>query len=134
MRSLIPALLSAVLFSTLCSAQQLPANAPRPWNQNPNGMHIYIQAGLKTHGPGQHDYPQFLADWSKVLTDHGAIVDGALHMPTAGDLAHTDVVVLYKGDVSLNMTDAQKQMLEAYVKRGGGLVSLHDSICGPDPA
>ena len=23
--------------------------------QNPDGMKIYIRAGLKTHGPGQHD-------------------------------------------------------------------------------
>ncbi len=28
----------------------------------------------------------------------------------------------------------RKANLEAYVKRGGGLVSLHDSLCGPDPA
>jgi type 1 glutamine amidotransferase len=107
------------------------AQGPAP---NPNGMHVFIWSGLKTHGPGQHDYPQFLGDWSKVLTAKGAIVDGALHMPTADELAHTDVVVVYKGDVSLYMTPAQKADLEAYVKRGGGLVSLHDSMCGPDPA
>ena len=99
-----------------------------------NGLHIYIWSGLKTHGPGQHDYPQFLADWSKVLTDKGAVVDGGLHFPSAAELEHTDVVVLYKGDVTIGMTDAQKATIEDYVKRGGGLVSLHDSLCGPDPA
>src|SRR5260221_14785107 len=36
-------------------------------------LRIYLRAGLKTHGPGQHDYPQFLADWSKLLTEHGAV-------------------------------------------------------------
>src|SRR5579859_3485923 len=72
-------------------------HAPLPWGQNPNGMHIYIWAGLKSHLVGQHDYPQFLADWSKLLTAHGAIVDGSLHAPSASDLAHTDVVVNYKG-------------------------------------
>ncbi|HEY3940157.1 MAG TPA: hypothetical protein VGL97_22205, partial [Bryobacteraceae bacterium] len=66
--------------------------------QNPAGMHIYLWAGLKSHLLGQHDYPQFLADWSKLLTQHGAVVDGALHPPTAADLEHTDVVVIYKGD------------------------------------
>src|SRR5215475_16077578 len=50
--------------------------APHPPGQNPDGMHIYIWAGLKSHLPGQHDYPQFLADWSKILTEHGAVVDG----------------------------------------------------------
>ena len=113
----------------------LPAagQAPRPWGQNPNGMHIYIWAGLKSHYPGQHDYPQFLADWSKILTEHGAVVDGALHAPSAADLEHTDVVVIYKGDAGY-LNDAEKAAIEDYVKRGGGLVSLHDSLCGPDPA
>ena len=61
-------------------------------------MHIYLQAGLKTHQVGQHDYPQFLADWSKILTEHGAIVDGSLHQPSAAELENTDVLVIYKGD------------------------------------
>src|SRR5579862_848180 len=109
------------------------AQTPRPWHQNPNGMHIYIWAGLKSHLPGQHDYPQFLADWSKILTEHGAVVDGALHGPGAGDLEHVDVVILYKGDAGY-LSEEEKAALEAYVKRGGGLVSIHDSLCGPDPA
>jgi type 1 glutamine amidotransferase len=110
-----------------------PQGPPRPQGQNPNGMHIFIWAGLKSHMAGQHDYPQFLADWSKFLTERGAVVDGALHGPSSADLEHTDVVVIYKGDAGY-MSDAQKEALEQFVKRGGGLVSLHDSLCGPDPA
>jgi type 1 glutamine amidotransferase len=106
---------------------------PLPPGQNPKGMHVYLWTGLKSHSEGQHDYPQFLADWSKILTAHGAIVDGALHGPSAADLEHADVVVIYKGDAAY-LTDTQKTALEAFVKRGGGLVSLHDSLCGPDPA
>jgi type 1 glutamine amidotransferase len=108
------------------------AQAPRPWDQNPDGMHIYLWAGLKSHFPGQHDYPQFLADWSKLLTEHGAVVDGALHGPHAADLEHTDVVIIYKGDAGY-LSVEERAALEAFVKRGGGLVSLHDSLCGPDP-
>jgi type 1 glutamine amidotransferase len=110
-------------------AQQAPS-APKPWNQNPNGMRVYLQAGLKTHQAGQHDYPQFLADWSKILTEHGAIVDGSLHAPSASELENTDVLVIYKGDDGYLADSA----LTAFVKRGGGIVSLHDSLCGPDPA
>ena len=109
------------------------ATAPTPPGQNRNGMRVYIWAGLKSHAEGQHDYPQFLADWSKLLTERGAVVDGSLHSPSAADLENTDVVVIYKGDAGY-LTDAQKATLDAYVKRGGGLVSLHDSLCGPDPA
>ena len=114
-------------------AQAAGLQAPRAWDQNPNGMHIYLWTGLKSHLPGQHDYPQFLADWSKILTEHGAVVDGALHAPSAADLDHTDVVVIYKGDAAY-LSDSEKAAFEAYIKRGGGLVSLHDSLCGPDPA
>jgi len=110
-----------------------PQGAPPPQGQNRNGMHIYIWAGLKSHSEGQHDYPQFLADWSKILTERGAVVDGALHSPSSADLEHTDVVVIYKGDAAY-LSDSDKTALEAFVKRGGGLVSLHDSLCGPDPA
>jgi type 1 glutamine amidotransferase len=115
------------------AARSPQTQAPRPWGQNPNGMHIYIWAGLKSHSAGQHDYPQFLADWSKILTEHGAVVDGGLHAPSTVDLEHTDVVILYKGDAAY-LSDEEKSALEDYVKRGGGLVSLHDSLCGPDPA
>jgi type 1 glutamine amidotransferase len=107
--------------------------APRIPGQNPNGMRVFLWTGLKTHGPGQHDYPQFLADWSKLLTERGAVVNGALHSPSREDLEKADVVVMYKGDVGY-LTDDDKAALEAFVQRGGGLVSLHDALCGPDPA
>ena len=110
-----------------------PQGVPPPQGQNPNGMHIYLWGGLKSHSTGQHDYPQFQADWSKILTEHGAVVDGSLHFPRSADLEHTDVVVIYKGDAGF-LSDSDKATLEAYVKRGGGLVNLHDSLCGPDPA
>jgi len=130
--------LSAALFLGFapCFAQQ-PAQlsaqqGPPRWGQNPHGMHIYLRAGLKTHGPGLHDYPQFLADWSKILTEHGAVVDGSLHPPSATELEHTDVLVIYEGD-SGYMSDRDKAALEGFIKHGGGVVSIHDSLCGPDP-
>jgi type 1 glutamine amidotransferase len=116
-----------------CAQGGRGTGAPAPQGQNRNGMHVYIWAGLKSHGEGQHDYPQFLADWSKILTAHGAVVDGALHPPSSADLERTDVVVIYKGDAAY-VSDADKAALETFVKRGGGLVSFHDSLCGPDPA
>jgi type 1 glutamine amidotransferase len=114
-------------------AQQQPTSQPATAaTQGPPAMHVYIRSGLKTHGPGQHDYPQFLADWSKILTERGAIVDGSLHAPTAAELTNTDVLVMYKGDAGY-MTDEEKAALEGYLKRGGGIVTFHDTLCGPDP-
>ena len=115
-------------FAPPCAAQSAP---PIP-GQNKNGIQIYLRAGLKTHGPGQHDYPQFIADWSKVLTEHGAVVSGSLHAPLAQELEGVSVLVIYKGDAGY-LSDADRAALEAFVKRGGGIVSLHDALCGPDP-
>jgi type 1 glutamine amidotransferase len=120
----------------LVSAATLHAQAPgapRIPGQNPNGVRVFLWGGLKTHAAGQHDYPQFLADWSKLLTEKGAVVNGALRPPSREDLEKTDVVVVYKGDAGY-FSDTDKAAIEAYVQRGGGLVSIHDALCGPDPA
>jgi type 1 glutamine amidotransferase len=106
---------------------------PAQQGQNPTGIHVYLYGGLKSHGPGEHDYPQWLADWSKVLTEHGAVVDGSFHFPSAERLAHTDVLIIYKGDAAY-LAPQERADLQAYVKRGGGIVTFHDSLCGPDPA
>jgi type 1 glutamine amidotransferase len=96
-------------------------------------VRIYLYAGLKTHAEGQHDYPQFLADWSKLLMNRNAIVDGGLHFPSEKELLSTDVVVIYKGDAGY-MSMEDRANLDAYMRRGGGIVSIHDSLCGPNPA
>ena len=130
MRRILGAVTIAVgVWSAIAVAQQ-PGNVPTA--ANPNAIKVYIRAGLKSHGPGAHDYPQYLADWSKVLTDRGAVVDGSFHFPTSAELEGVHVMVMYKGDAGY-MTDQERATLDAFVKRGGGIVSIHDSLCGPDP-
>jgi type 1 glutamine amidotransferase len=120
-------------------AEQIPAapgaqrGGPQPSPFSTPPLRVFIYAGLKTHSEGQHDYPQFLADWSKLLMSRNALVDGGLHFPSAKELGASDVLVIYKGDAGyLSMED--RANLDAYVRRGGGLVSIHDALCGPDPA
>ncbi len=93
-------------------------------------MQVFIYGGLKTHAEGQHDYPQFLADWSKIL--HEPQRDRrrrpALPVGTRARQASTSLVI-YKGDAGyLSMED--RANLDAYLRRGGGLVSMHDALCG----
>ena len=110
----------------------VPSAAPTVQAGDTRPIHVYIRAGLKSHGEGAHDYPQFSADWSKLLTDKGALVDGSFHFPSAQELANTDVMVMYKGDAGY-MTASERQVMEDYLKRGGGLISIHDTLCGDDP-
>ncbi len=114
------------------TAEQALAQAA---SRTPEGrpIKVYLRGGLKTHAAGQHDYPQFLADWSKLLTERGAIVDGSFHFPTAEEAADVDVIVMYKGDAGY-MTIGERIVLENFLKRGGGLVGLHDAICADDTA
>src|SRR5438552_11612552 len=128
------AALSVLLWGLASGQAPVPTyGPPRIPGQNPNGIQVYLRAGLKTHGPGLHDYPQFLADWSKLLTEHGAVVTGSLHAPLAQELENVAVLVIYKGDAGY-LSDADRAALEAFIKRGGGIVSIHDALCGPDPA
>ena len=96
-------------------------------------LRVFIRASEKTHGPGEHDYPQFLADWTRLLRQRGAVPAGALRMPTEAELARTDVLVIYAADgASMGMED--RRLLEAFLGRGGGLVVLHDGLCGTNAA
>lgn len=129
-------LAAAVVLCTSVMAQQPPPpqQAPPAAAQAPQTppLRVFIYAGLKTHAEGQHDYPQFLADWSKLLTNRGALVDGGLHFPSARELADTDVMIIYKGDAGyLSIED--RATLDNFLRRGGGLVSFHDALCGPEP-
>jgi putative membrane-bound dehydrogenase-like protein len=96
-------------------------------------LRVFIRASEKTHGPGTHDYPQFLRDWTALLQSRGAVATGAMRFPTADELKRTDVLVLYAAD-GANVAPADRRVLEAYQRGGGGLVVLHDGICGEDPA
>ena len=96
---------------------------------NAAALRVFIRASPKTHGPGEHDYPQFLADWKRLLADRGAKADGALRFPTAAELAKTDVLILYAADGG-NIAPDDRTNLEAFLKAGGGMVVLHDGICG----
>ena len=117
---------AAVAASVVAQQPAVPSAAPTIQTGDTRPLHVYIRSGLKSHGEGAHDYPQFSADWSKLLTDHGAIVDGSFHFPTAQELTNIDVMVMYKGDAGY-MTPSEKSVLDDYMKRGGGLVSIHDT-------
>ena len=99
-------------------------------------LRVFIRAGEKTHGPAgndEHDYPKFLADWTKLLTERGAVVQGGLRFPTADELAKTDVLIIHTGDGG-TCSLAERALLDGYTKRGGGLVVLHDGMCSDDAA
>jgi type 1 glutamine amidotransferase len=100
----------------------------------PQPLRVFIRAGEKTHGAGEnslHDYPRFLGTWSTLLKDRGVVVDGALHFPTAQELANTDVLIIFKGDGG-TCSPSERSLLETFLKRGGGVLAFHDGMCSDD--
>src|SRR5499426_1657902 len=106
--------LPAALFVALsCIAAEPQENKP---------LRIFIRCGAKTHGPGEHDHPAFLRDWSELLRARGAVVDGALEFPTAAQLEKTDVLVMFAAEAG-TIAPEDRTNLESYTKRGGGIVA-----------
>ncbi|MBM4015623.1 MAG: hypothetical protein FJ293_11755, partial [Planctomycetes bacterium] len=95
-------------------------------------LRLFLRGGPKTHGPGEHDHPRWAAEWKKLLTARGAEVTAELRLPTAAELAQTDVLVMYAAEGG-SIHGEERTALEAFLARGGGVVALHDSVCGDDP-
>src|SRR5216683_7569046 len=60
------------------------------FSQQNRALRVFIRAGVKTHGPNQHDHPRFLAEWKELLNQRGAKADGSMDFPTAEQLENTD--------------------------------------------
>jgi putative membrane-bound dehydrogenase-like protein len=101
-----------------------PARAADP-------LRVFIRAGVKTHGPGQHDHPRFLGDWTKLLTDRGCRVEGAMEFPSRAQLEATDVLVIFAAD-GMKIVGEQRADFEAFLRRGGGFVVIHDGVVSGD--
>lgn len=94
-------------------------------------LRVFIRAGVKTHGPNQHDHPRFLADWTQLLSSRGIKTTGALEFPSPEQLAQTDVVVVYAAD-GMKIVGEQRAAFEKFLQRGGGLVVIHDAVVSAD--
>jgi type 1 glutamine amidotransferase len=118
----------ALLLAAL-TLSSVPAAAPRSVPQA-GSLRIFLRGGPKTHGPagnGLHDHERWVKEWQPLLSSRGARVEGGLGFPTAADLANTDVLVMFAANAGTILGD-DRANLEAFLKRGGGIVCLHDCI------
>lgn len=118
-----PVALLLAAFLAIASLVATAAEAP---------LRIFIRSGPKTHGPGAHDYPRFLKEWVPLLNERGARATGANAFPTADQLAETDVLILHAQDAG-TIAAADRRNLDAFLKRGGGLVVIHAGVVSNDP-
>jgi putative membrane-bound dehydrogenase-like protein len=94
-------------------------------------LRVFIRAGVKTHGPNQHDHPHFLKDWVPLLNERGLKADGSMEFPTAEQLDRTDVLIIFAAD-GMKIVGAERERFERFLQRGGGVVVLHDGVVSAD--
>src|SRR5688572_22194957 len=120
-------------FASLTAAAVL-ADPVSAWiaAQTQSPLRVFLRGGPKTHGPadnGLHDHERWLKDWQKLLASRGAKVDGAMKFPTGAQLENTDVLVMFAAEAG-SIAGADRENLEKFLKRGGGIVAIHDAVCG----
>ena len=94
-------------------------------------LRVFIRSGPKSHGPGAHDHPRFLAEWVTLLNARGAVASGGNTFPTSAQLAATDVLILHAQEAG-NIAAPDRANLDAYLARGGGLVVIHAGAVAKD--
>ncbi len=119
MNRIINLLASVVILSGIISS-----NAAEP-------LRVFIRGGVKTHGPNQHDHPRFLKEWTTLLGERGMKVSGDLDFPEAEQLDKTDVIIIYAAD-GMKISGGQRADFEKFLKRGGGIVVVHDGVVSGD--
>ncbi len=125
---------NAILCFAALAIFATPILAPQPVAgaviQQQAPLRIFLRGGPKTHGPpenGFHDHTRWMNEWKVLLESRGAKVAGSLQFPTAAELASTDVLVMFAADAG-KIVGEQRTYFEGFVKRGGGVVVIHDAL------
>lgn len=117
---------------TKAAVNAILAGAPHP-PEPTKPLRIVLVAGKKDHGPGEHDYPAWLDAWGELLAAGAKVeIAKAMEWPEKEAFAQSDVMVFYQRG---NWDAGRAAEIDAFLKRGGGLVYIHWAVDGQkDPA
>ncbi len=122
----MPRLVALATLAALTFAHAALAAAEPP-------LRVFIRSGPKSHGPGAHDYPRFLAEWVPLLNARGAQATGGNAFPTREQLAQTDVLILHAQEAGNIPAVEDRAHLMEFLKRGGGIIAIHAGAVSRDP-
>lgn len=89
-------------------------------------VRIVLTASEQDHGKDQHDYPVWQKAWNLLLEKSQATtVQDAWLWPSDDQFAWADVIIFYFWNHDWN--DTKYAQLDAFQKRGGGVVVLHSA-------
>ncbi len=106
----------------------LPAS---PAKEPPRLVDVVLVDGVQDHGPGEHDYPAWQNQWTKILQASPALtIQKARDWPSAQQWRDAEVVVLYFWNHDWSAKRLSE--LDVFLARGGGVVVLHSALISDD--
>jgi hypothetical protein len=116
---------------TVAEVNAVLAGAPNP-PEKTRPLRIVLVAGAKDHGPGEHDYPAWLKAWGELLAagENLEIVQ-SMNWPVTEEFRKADVMVYYQNG---EWDPHRAADIDAFLKRGGGLVYIHFAVDGQKDA
>ena len=96
--------------------------------QNIRDVQIVLVASKQDHGPGQHDYPNWQTNWSRLLPQIApkVTVETAWEWPTPAQFDSGNVIVFYFWNH--NWSTERLAQIDAYLQRGRGIALIHSGV------
>src|SRR6187397_2559033 len=89
-------------------------------------LRVCLVASQQDHGPGEHDYPAWQTNWTKLLGNAPRVwVTNAWQWPETFE--NIDVVILYFWNHAWHTNQTHYQQMDEFLAQGGGLVVLHSA-------
>src|SRR5258705_2723279 len=87
-------------------------------------LRVCLVASKQDHGPGEHDYPAWQTNWSRLLSKAPRVwVSNAWNWPET--FQNLDVVIFYFWNH--DWSAEQYQQFDQFLERGGGAIMLHSA-------
>jgi putative heme-binding domain-containing protein len=91
-------------------------------------LRVVLVASKQDHGAGQHDYPNWQTNWSRLLSNPArrTVAETAWEWPTAAQFDAASVVAFYYWNH--NWSTSRLAQLDAFLERGGGVALIHSAV------
>lgn len=91
-------------------------------------LRLILVASKQDHGAGQHDYPNWQTNWSRLLSgaETKSTAETAWEWPAPAQFNSADAIVFYFWNH--DWSPARLAQLDAFLERGGGIVLIHSAV------
>jgi putative heme-binding domain-containing protein len=93
-----------------------------------NDLRLVLVASKQDHGAGQHDYPNWQTNWTRLLSSPArkVVAEPSWEWPTSAQLDAASVIVFYCWNH--DWSTSRLAQLDAFLERGGGVVLIHSAV------